>query len=107
MWSQGLWHSRCLCPVSSAAQNGAGGSPCGVLSGSLGLLKCRHCRAVFSFHGRSAIQAGRAAFFFVIANLSLYLITTFPQHSKSVNRTEGNMFEGNIILHILTAALST
>lgn len=24
VWSQGLWHSRCLRPVSSAAQNGVG-----------------------------------------------------------------------------------
>lgn len=62
---------------------------CGVLSGSFGFLKaCRHCRAGFSFHGRSEIQAGRAALLFVIVNLSLYLIATFPQHSKSGNRTE-------------------
>lgn len=78
---------------------------CGVLSGGFGFFKYRHCRTGLCFHGRSEIQAGRAPFLFVTVNLSLCLITTFPQHSKSVNRTESTMLEENTTLHILTAAL--
>lgn len=78
----------------------------GVLSGDFGFLKYRHCRTGLSFHGRSEIQAGRAPFLFVTVNLSLCLITTFPEHSKSVNCTESTMLEGNTTLRILTATLS-
>lgn len=66
----------------------------------------RHCRVGFSFCGRSETQAGRAVFLFVIVNLSLYLITTFPLHSKSVHHTEDTVLEENTTLHILCAALS-
>lgn len=56
--------------------------------------------------GRPETQAGKASFPFVSVNLSLCLISTFPQHSKSVNCTESTMLEENTTLHILTATLS-
>lgn len=98
-------HRVCV-PSEFSYVKGVGGLSCGVLSGGFGFFKCRHCRTGLSFHGRSEIQAGRAPFLFVPVNLSLYLITTFPQRSKSVNRTESTMLEENTTLHILTAALS-
>lgn len=108
-----LWqNTECMCLGCSAACKGrrqAGGEVvlwCFVWQFFFFFFKCRHCGTGFSFHGRSEIQAGRAAFLFVIVNLSLYLITTFPQHSKSVNRTESTVLEENTTVHILTAALS-
>lgn len=83
-----------------------GGLPSSVLSGGFGFFKCRHCRTGLSFHGRLEIQAGRAPFLFVTVNLSLCLIATFPQHSKSVNGTESTVLEEHTTLCVLTAALS-
>lgn len=67
--------------------------------------KYRHSRAGFLFVVDQRFRLG-GHISICYCQPFLYLITTFPLHSKSVHHTEGTVLEENTALHILSAALS-